>query len=415
MHERGTILVSAALSAALFLAVNHMRSPQSLAPGGQFKLDGRRSLGAAKSYKNLTLIPVYDSAARSTDTYMTLDEGLKTKVVKVKESPQGGEVNTLYITNGGRKPLYLMAGEVVLGGQQDRCLGRDIIVPPDKRDQPVTVFCVEHGRWTGRKEFADSAKAVASWEIRASAQEGAFAAQRVTIADSASNRVTGRSSSAGLQTTGSARQAAVGGRANRIARSGAESGSRSPAFAAYSARVGEEQQKVWDNVEKKNRRFKAAPATGTYREVLNQSGGEAQKSIEPYVKALLGSLVPDARLVGVVAAVNGKVVSADIFGDPSLFRKLWPKLLRSYAADAAENAPATGQKISVAAPDDAKAFLVGASDAKSKMENRSDVSTTLRMETKSSLTYKIDAAGKPGTSMGGGGFGGSVHTNVLRK
>src|SRR6202022_3540843 len=101
-----------------------------------------------------------------TDAYTTLDEGLKAKTVTVKESKEGGEVNTLFVTNRGAKPLYLMGGEVVLGGQQDRCLARDTLIPPGKKGIPVTVFCVEHGRWTGRQEFGESARSVAGNEIR---------------------------------------------------------------------------------------------------------------------------------------------------------------------------------------------------------------------------------------------------------
>src|SRR5262249_27861495 len=38
--------------------------------------------------------------------------------------------------------------------------------------------------------------------------------------------------------------------------------------------------------------------------------------------------------VGVVAAVNGEIVWADLFASPQLLEKYWPKLVRSYAAEA---------------------------------------------------------------------------------
>jgi len=40
------------------------------------------------------------------------------------------------------------------------------------------------------------------------------------------------------------------------------------------------------------------------------------------------------RAVGVVAAVNGEIVWADVFASTSLLEKYWPKLVRSYAAEA---------------------------------------------------------------------------------
>jgi hypothetical protein len=42
----------------------------------------------------------------------------------------------------------------------------------------------------------------------------------------------------------------------------------------------------------------------------------------------------DRNAVGVVVAVNGEIIWADIFASPSLLEKYWPKLVRSYAAEA---------------------------------------------------------------------------------
>src|SRR5579871_259551 len=100
MQLRRSISVSAAaLSAGLLLtcaiSAGLATIRQASPAAATVRLDAHRSLGTARQFRNLTLIPVYDSAARATDTYMTLDEGLKAKVVKVKESPGGGEVNTL--------------------------------------------------------------------------------------------------------------------------------------------------------------------------------------------------------------------------------------------------------------------------------------------------------------------------------
>ena len=42
----------------------------------------------------------------------------------------------------------------------------------------------------------------------------------------------------------------------------------------------------------------------------------------------------DQHAVGVVVAVNGEIVWADIFASTNLLEKYWPKLVRSYAAEA---------------------------------------------------------------------------------
>jgi len=42
----------------------------------------------------------------------------------------------------------------------------------------------------------------------------------------------------------------------------------------------------------------------------------------------------DRNAVGVVVAVNGEVIWADVFASTNLLEKYWPKLVRSYAAEA---------------------------------------------------------------------------------
>ncbi len=364
MHTR-SLVAAAALLAALALPVG--AQPVSL--------DSHRTLGSPRTFRNLTLIPVYDSTARATGAYLTLDEGLKTRRVTVKEAVGGGDVNTLYLSNAGRKPLYVMAGEVVLGGQQDRCMGKDTLVPPGSRHIPVPVFCVEHGRWEGEGTFARSAGMAASTTIRASAENGAFA---------------------------------VGG----VTRAYSTSGSHAPmAVAAAPLPVSDAQQQVWDKVARKNAHFKATPASGTYRSVLTLAAGGAQAAVTPYLKALAGSLGADPHLAGVVAAVNGRVVAADTFSDPTLFRRLWPKLLRSYAADAAENAPARGRNSATVTAQQAKLFFTKASDAKQETQNQTGLATTLRLETPDTLDYRLvpNVAGRPKAAAP------TLHENVLRK
>ena len=42
----------------------------------------------------------------------------------------------------------------------------------------------------------------------------------------------------------------------------------------------------------------------------------------------------DRNAVGVVVAVNGRIIWADIFASTDLLQKYWPKLVRSYASEA---------------------------------------------------------------------------------
>lgn len=387
LRAQHTISLSTAIMAGTLLAALAQHAP----PAGRTSLDAQRALGTPRTFRNLTLIPVYNATVMPTNTYLTLDEGLKSRRVTVKEARGGGDVNTLYITNISGKPLYVMAGEVVLGGQQDRCLARDTIIPPGKRGVPITVFCVEHGRWVGHSDFDSSAPMIAGADIRKSAQEGEFQAEQAA-------RPSLRAGGSGAMTHRRVPQALPGD----------------------SAAIGNAQEQVWDKVAGKNQRFGAAPASGTYREVLSLTGGNARQSVTPYINAFAGRFGSDPHLVGAVAAVNGKIVAADVFGDPTLFRKLWPKLLRSYAADAAENASVRSGPVQVVTAAHAKRFLREAASAKSRVANRSDVGTTLRLESGEAVSYQlmststVQVGGRRLPRMAGGG-GGAVHESTIGK
>jgi hypothetical protein len=61
----------------------------------------------------------------------------------------------------------------------------------------------------------------------------------------------------------------------------------------------------------------------------------------------------DKNAVGVVVAVNGEIVWADIFASTQLLQKYWPKLVRSYATEAVVTRAKGGE----ASGKDAKKFL----------------------------------------------------------
>lgn len=377
------LLCSAALTGGI-----HGAATQSI-QGARTPLDARRTLGSAHSFRNLTLIPVYDQKARAGGNYITLDEGLKSRAVHVQEAKGGGQVNTLFITNDGDRPVYIMGGEVVLGGQQDRCLARDTVVPPGKQRIPITVFCVEHGRWSGHGEFDATARAVASASIRQEAQNADF------VALGGVARPASASPSPPEQTLSRRQSGAVSSRGQSA--------------------VGEAQQKVWEKVAAKNKKFDVAPASGTYRTLLNMEGGGAGKSIQPYLKEF-ANFAGDPHAVGFVAAINGKIVAADIFGDPGLFRKLRDKLLRAYAADAAEAASERGAETRQVSVKEARTFLTAARTGGKRAENRSESATNLRQESGQAVRYQLSIPARAAhDAVDGKCLPTLVHENLLRK
>lgn len=121
----------------------------------EFKLEDPSQL-SSYTYKNLRLIPIkaraeFKEQTKSISRYMPLKEALQKKKIIISEKDgrgEGAEVNTLFAQNSSNDTIYLMAGEVIQGGKQDRVIGQDVILPPNSKKVSVSVFCVEHGRWS---------------------------------------------------------------------------------------------------------------------------------------------------------------------------------------------------------------------------------------------------------------------------
>jgi len=246
---------------------------------------------------NLSVYPVVSEARVDTSLFLTLDEGLASGEVRIGERGEwedavyrprgprplardrvrrdfdGPRVNELVLVNESSRPLILLAGEVVSGGKQSRIIGADLIVPPKSDPLPLTVFCVEHGRWSAGGGAFDSAEAIAHPSIREEAQ------------------------------------------------------------------LSKSQSGVWDSVARSAGAFGVASPTASYVDVLNSS--EAKRASDEQVRSIEGQYEQEIRkqlqgrnAVGVVVALNGRLVWADVFSSPELFQKYWPKLLRSYVLEA---------------------------------------------------------------------------------
>ena len=78
--------------------------------------------------------------------YVTLDEALIQNLLEVTEVSSGGTVPALKVTNKSEHMVFLMAGEELVGGKQNRVLNASMLVPA-KGEMPIPVTCVEAGRW----------------------------------------------------------------------------------------------------------------------------------------------------------------------------------------------------------------------------------------------------------------------------
>jgi hypothetical protein len=120
-------------------------------------------------YRQLAVFPVVKKAAGAVSAnYLTLSEGVQKKLVMVTEHGRGGSVNRVQVENKSDRSLLLLGGEILLGGQQDRILGKDTVVPAREK-MIVEVYCVEHGRWNGGQNFS-AARGFADSKIRVRAK-----------------------------------------------------------------------------------------------------------------------------------------------------------------------------------------------------------------------------------------------------
>ncbi len=309
--------------------------------GGQYRVLAPIESG------DLLLFPVVRADAKSAGEtpFVTLDEGFKSGEVEVTEAgraqglvrPRGDgaairarsdEVNTLVLVNHSKRPLLLLAGEIVAGGKQDRIIAKDRIVPADGDPIDLSVFCIEPGRWTGStSNFGASANAPSkSIMVQPQVREKAMVAQD-------QQQVWNSVNGAIAQMEVAAAPKVAGGISGGFSRGTP----RALATTSYA-------KAMQDNA-------------------VSEKVDEAAAAVMQGREQVLAKL-REEHAVGVVVAVHGEIVWADLFANTDLLSRYWTKLVRSYAA---ESLTANEER---AAPSiaDAQHFLDAPSDGSEKSE-----------------------------------------------
>ena len=129
-----------------------------------FELGEEFMVHSPATYEHLAIYPVFRRTSLEIGDYITLDEAQKNKVVIISEL-SSASVPAVVIKNIGVKAIFIMAGEIIIGGKQDRMVSFDILIPGGKEVQ-VEVRCVEHGRWHGKSVEFSSGGAVGSKGVR---------------------------------------------------------------------------------------------------------------------------------------------------------------------------------------------------------------------------------------------------------
>lgn len=123
-------------------------------------------------YHNLTIVPVATQQQGPFQNYTLLEQGLKAGTLSVREvkgNSDAAQVNAVEVRNSGKLPVYLLGGEMILGGKQDRIISQDAVIDTKRSWVKVAVFCVEQGRWRGRNMRFRSGTALAHARLRRAA------------------------------------------------------------------------------------------------------------------------------------------------------------------------------------------------------------------------------------------------------
>ena len=127
------------------------------------------------AFHNITLVPVRTTRTGPFDKYALLEEGIAAGTLRVRElngESGAAQVSVVEVRNTGKEPAFLLSGEMILGGKQDRILESDVVVPNDGAWTKVSVFCVEQGRWDGRKMRFSSGGALVHSKLQKAAMKG---------------------------------------------------------------------------------------------------------------------------------------------------------------------------------------------------------------------------------------------------
>jgi hypothetical protein len=287
-----------------------------------------------------------------------------------------GDVNRLTVVNRSEKPLYLMPGEVIYGGKQDRAIAEETIILADGKPVSVEVYCVERGRWSGRStEMANAGIAMLAYG-------GEEAVDQETVEELVEQTRKGNF----------VVKAGNLGQAGRM---------------AVQAKKG--QDTVWREVGAANAAAGVQTESDTF--TANYTDKNVGEKAQKYVGKIEAPVAEQNQVVGAIVAINGEIKAVDVFGSTPLFRRVWPKLLRGHVLDAIAAADSP-QSDEPSTREKAKTFMAAVMNA--DVENRTEGGLVVtKREDDSVLSYSAE---DPAAMMGGmGGFGGAVHSSGYAK
>jgi hypothetical protein len=237
-------------------------------------LSSRLSIGAAQTFRTLTVLPLVDAAA-SPIGWLTLDQAIERRLAEVTELSDQGAVPQLKFLNRGSDPVFLLDGEELVGAKQNRILNLTILAP-GQTVLNIPVSCVEQGRWSWRSRHFKSTDRVIYPKLRRRSSEA--------VSESLDSFQSSRGN----------------------------------------------QGEIWNHIAMKSARMAVHSVTGSASALLERYGRDLDKFVD--------NVTVQPGQVGAAFLVDGRFAGLDLLGGPDLLPSLLPKLVRSYAVDVLENA-----------------------------------------------------------------------------
>jgi hypothetical protein len=275
------------------------------------------ALREPKTFGPLT-IWIIEAANTTYHPYLTLEEALQHGSAVIHENNS----QRLWIENRSDTDLFLQSADLIKGGQQDRMVENDMIVPAGMIGHPdtsldLTVYCIEHGRSTKRGTEPIETFSASDW--MAPLSHTRLVTQHALTEQLLTPHVGGLT-------------APDPDELNLLK----SLESLPQPFGAVDAA----QESVWNDVSNvqteltttlKDSVTRNASPTSLELTLENNSLADREHKTEKKLEDLASD---DDRAVGFVYAINGHITGAERYGSHALFQAMWPKLLRSVAAEA---------------------------------------------------------------------------------
>jgi len=114
--------------------------------------------------RNIVITPVYLQIDLSEKKdFLTLDESIEKKYsIKIRDI---SDINKVEIENNTDRNLFVMDGEQLTGGLQNRMFVHSFVLEPQRRNN-YNVYCIESGRWGGNTRVFNTQRDLSYTKVR---------------------------------------------------------------------------------------------------------------------------------------------------------------------------------------------------------------------------------------------------------